>query len=204
MKYVEEYKKSKSIRKTFDELMRSNYPKLKDNTIKRRWFDLKRKYGIIVEEAPKVKLYYENEYKITSNKNAFFNLMKQQHPHLKESSLKKYYSKLKKNLGEQEPIKPFNTDNKILDDIPKYKPKPEPKYLDEDKQELRPLKRLTWDDIVKYGYDKKYDRRQLMKYGFTTQEINWLIDNGEYKEENKYASKVFKKEIEDDSEETFV
>jgi hypothetical protein len=182
MGYDKEYIKANSNIESFKKIMKETYAFLKDSSISRRWYDLKKKHGIIItsKQRNQKSSCYEEEYKITSNRKAFINLMKQKHTHLQESSIKRYYSRIKKILGVQK-IQPIEVEIPVI--------KREPMYLNDNKTQLSPFKRIIWTDMVKFGYNKKYNRDQLKQHGFSSQEINWLIDNGEYKEINRYISR---------------
>lgn len=138
---------------------------------------------LVKKQKIELKTKYAAEYNITSTREEFISLMGKEYSHLKKSTAVRYYSRLKKQFGEQKKIIPISVKNKILIDADK---KSEPLFNNLLKTEPSALKMLRWGDIKKYTNVSKIDRDYLLRYGYTTFEINWLIDEGEFKEVNKY------------------
>ena len=112
---------------------------------------------------------YVNEYKQTRNKKEFVALLLKKYPHLKARSADRRYYELKKFFHHDTapPVSSVVVPRSLR---PVYKQL----YDSDDKTPVDKIKFLVINDMKKYNI--RFTRRTLKTYGFTTNEINWLID----------------------------
>ena len=133
---------------------------------------------------------YDKEYLATKNKKQFVQLVLKKYPHLKKASVTRRYYDVRKKFTKttKTPIKPRIKKNKKPVKIIKIYVKPpttKNKKIDviqlDETAKPNNYKLILLQDMK--IYQKKINKQYLMKYGFTIDEINWLIKNGEIQNE---------------------